>query len=276
MPNATALKSNAGVRGRYSEDERGYVLDTLDLPLSQVAAHLGRTEGAISAMRRQVRSGHIPGRAPWSAAEDDTIRLGVKKTAAVLANELPGRTEMAVKQRRKVIKVQAETRHKNPHRPGIRSLLAKTCRACGLLLPGGWFHLRTKGFAVDCKKCASDAAYSRQRNSTNHDSSLSGRRRQAISLLTADRSKFEYTAEDEVVLADAELTALEKAIALRRSFFAVRAALFARGIKSSKVLGDKEIDQWLIDNPNSGRIDEITATLRSEIASRHKQWDWDD
>jgi len=276
MPNVTALRTSPTVRGRYSEDERGYVLDTLDLPLAQVAAHLGRTENAVSAMRSQVRSGHTPGRAPWSAAEDDTIRLGTKKTASALAKELPGRTEAAIKQRRKVIKVQAETRHKNPHRPGNRSLLAKTCRKCGLLLPAGWFRRGAKAFAIDCKKCESDTAFNRQRNSAGLDDSLSGKRRQAISLLTADRNKFEYTAEDEIVLADKELTVLEKAIVMRRSFFAVRAALFARGIKSSKVLGDKEIDQWLIDNPNVDRIDEITAKLRGEIALRNEHWDWDD
>ncbi len=48
MNNPTAMQTNPHVTGRYTDDERGYVLDTLDKPLVDVAAALNRTEGAKS------------------------------------------------------------------------------------------------------------------------------------------------------------------------------------------------------------------------------------
>jgi hypothetical protein len=133
-----------------------------------------------------------------------------------------------------------------------------------------------KGYAGKCKKCESNNVMNRGRRAGSHDAGITW---QEISLRTADRNKFEYTTEDEIVLLDDSTTVFEKAIALRRSYFAVRAALFARQIRSSFLLGDKDVDQWMIDNPNIERVSEITASLRDEIlefGKIHPEWDWDE
>ena len=278
MSNSSAtIKAPAAAGTVYSDEDRGYILDTLDLPAAQVAAHLGRSVNSVYGMRFLVRKGHVPNpNLPWTSAEDNIVRLGAKRTAAEIAKDLPGRTAGAVKRRRTVLGTQAELKHKDPNKPGNRTLIARTCKQCGLLLPAAWFRLRN-AWVGKCKKCESDNAAARPQRSDSAWANMAIF--QEISLKTADRNKFDYTSEDEVVLLDENMTVLEKAVALRRTYFAVRAALFVRGIKDFKRLGKKELDQWFIDNPNLDRLPEITASLRDEVLAFgviHPEWDWED
>lgn len=80
------------------------------------------------------------------------------------------------------------------------------------------------------------------------------------------------------------MTALQKALILRRTYAATRTACRANGFKSHVGLGDPERDQWIIDNPNAGNVDDIAAALAplSPLAPAEakqpaaSQWDWDD
>ena len=60
-----------------------------------------------------------------------------------------------------------------------------------------------------------------------------------------------YTDEDHKVLSDQDLTLLQKALRLGRSYAAVRSMCMRSGYRSHVGLGDPERDQWKIDNPNA-------------------------
>jgi hypothetical protein len=80
------------------------------------------------------------------------------------------------------------------------------------------------------------------------------------------------------------MTILQKALTLRRTYTAVAVKCSREGVKSVVGLGDPERDQWLIDNPNADRLDEITASLAVETREAPEadeprpapSWDWDD
>jgi hypothetical protein len=97
-----------------------------------------------------------------------------------------------------------------------------------------------------------------------------------------------WTEDDYKTLADPDLTAFQKALVLKRTYTSVHSAVARMGFKSKVGLGDPERDQWLIDNPNADRVDEIRAQFESmtddiqmpvlETAGAPKRpvFDWED
>jgi hypothetical protein len=65
------------------------------------------------------------------------------------------------------------------------------------------------------------------------------------------------------VLADDGLTNFAKALKLGRTYQSVRNAVQRNGYTSAVGLGDPANEQWLIDNPNAGRVEEIRAQFES-------------
>jgi len=81
------------------------------------------------------------------------------------------------------------------------------------------------------------------------------------------------------------MTLLQKALTLHRTYGATANACSKGGHKSKVGLGDPERDQWMIDNPNLDRLEEIAASLPApqkapmvpETPERTApSWDWDD
>jgi hypothetical protein len=263
----------------WTDDELGYLVDNMSVRAPVLAGHLDRTTYSINCMKRLIRNGYAgPQQSRWSNTEDSLLAESEHLTSAQLSKALPGRTPGAIVARRIKVAAPAHYGRKSPYEPGRRNVLAKTCRKCGLLLDGSWFIIKTKsGVGSTCRKCASRASVRRAKSGSIR--SPYAERAQAITLPSAENVGQEYTEADHEKLADPTITALGKALILKRSYYAVRGALRANGYKSREPLGDPTLEQWRIDNPNASRIDEITAALKQEFESagvKFHEWDWDD
>ena len=144
---------------------------------------------------------------------------------------------------------------------GPRTLLAKTCRGCGLLLDARWFGKRRdrggRGHLSRCVKCETAAKNARGR------APLTGERKRKASAqrdaamhrywqLTVERavnSRKEWTDDDLQVLADSDLSLMEKALMLGRTYNAISVQTSARGYKSRIGLGDPHRLEWIIIQP---------------------------
>lgn len=266
----------------YTEDELGYILDNMHLPARLVAEHLGRSHAGVENMRKRLKAGWVRKQEEWSEEEDQIIIRGSRLllTAKQLTDKLPGRSANAIQIRRQKIDARVGVTNLSPIGVGQRTLIAKTCTSCGLLLPASWFNKHSDGGPKGpCKKCQSARDTERDRKGGWERVSAYNANAQKITLPTATRNGYPYTEADQDVLADASLTNVTKALKLNRSYLAVKTAVANRGYRSRYPLGNPQADRWLIDNPNADRIDEITASLKQEFETAgvpFPAWDWDD
>lgn len=266
----------------FTDEDLGYIADTMDLPAAPVAEHLGRSPQTIRTIRMKLRRGWSRTEpAPWSDLEDQMLREHTALTAEELVRLMPGRTAKAISARRNKIGLHAGNRMlRSPYAPANRTIVAKTCAGCGYLLPGKWFSKRSLsrvGWESQCRKCRArnadtDAVAPRKQDRTWE------KKAQALTAATATRSGFEYMKADHEILSDPGMTVLSKALALHRTYHATNQAVHANGYESARWLGDAADDRWLIDNPNVARVDEIAAGLRSADAekapaARAPMWD---
>lgn len=251
-----------GPRRAWTDADIGYLLDTLDRSSADVARDLGRTQLAVRLMRRQIRDGYSRQRpAAWSE-DDDAFLRGVPHFSSVQIARHLGRSVYAVRNRRQ--RIGAKGRQWTECSPGFvggRTLLAKTCTVCGLLLNASWFHAGGRGgWNSRCVACVpkEDASTQAARNARTYQKRLEQSRRgsaraQELSLSTAHRSGQPWLEADHKVLADPDLTVLEKAITLERSFYATKQVLSRNEYRSKVGRGDPVVGQWVIDNPNLSR-----------------------
>ncbi len=265
------------------------------MPADDVATALGRTAPAVKTMRVKLRRGYSgPAITAWSH-EEDRVVLDTSLSAIQMEQRLPGRSLGAIRTRRAVIGAPHSFGNRDPHAPGPRPLIARTCKDCGLLLPAEWFRLARSRHAnirrAECRKCASiasveyEAALSDERAAGRRERAVSYRatyalKAQALTAPLAAMSGQEYTESDHAVLSDPTRTALDKALSLRRTYVAVVHMMSVNGYKSVTGIPDPALEQWLIDNPNADRIDEITASLTErELVSAgnvRPDFEWDD
>lgn len=278
----------------WTDDELGYIHETMERPASEVAAHLGRSRESVYAARSRIRSGWSRKKAVlWTPEEDAFVRSNAgRRTVPDLAAEL-GRTVRATYRRMGALGIRANNGsgvYINPFVISNRPLVAKTCTTCGHLLPAQWFRFvetrGMKGWHSSCKKCLSVKASAREQHGPPRPETSARRKAftqkaDALTIPLAINNRKEYTEADHAVLSDPTLTHLEKALELRRTYTAVSSYASKHGYKSHRyALGDPAHDRWIIANPNAERIDEITALLRQEVeqdAGRPRpEWDWDD
>lgn len=163
-------------------------------------------------------------------------------------------------------------------------MIAQTCKECGLLLQAMWFNRDNKRNAWHkfCKRCQS-------RRPSRHARAQKARKQmapsraalQSLSMATASNAGNAWTEPDMVILYDPDMTVIQKALTLRRTYFATESACFANAAKSKRGLGDPERDQWIIDNPNAAHVKDITASIEPPTIPEGQDptspaWDWDD
>lgn len=253
---------------RQSDEYWGTIAGTMDLPLVEVAELTGKTAEQIKYARRSVRTGRLPqGAGGWSDDELELIRMAPHLTASQLADRLPGRSMQAVKKKRTEMGAASSAGggHKNnPASVGRRTLLAKSCTTCGLVLPGAWFPWRSgpRTWASECRSCnalRNSAAIAEGRRENGNRGNI---RRQTVTLSDISRKGVAYTSEDMTVLSNPDLTTLQKALLLRRTYYGTTCAVSRFGFSSEpQHVGDPERDQWIIDNPNSARLEEIAEMM---------------
>lgn len=288
------MTNSTATRRPWTDEEIGYMSSSWDRPLGDIAATLGRTVASVQKCRTKLKRGwEGPRYAPWLTHEDALLLATPHVSSQELANQLPGRTKYSVSWRRRHIGavVTLGRRNMDPFTQGSRFLVARTCLGCGLLLPGSWFPIMTKKnlqaySSGTCRKCRSDMALVRNKKNaptrpTNKSSLIYKRRAQAVTAALAENNGNEYTEADHEILADPTISTLRKALILKRTYAAVGTIMQDMGYKSTAGrLTDPELAQWVIDNPNAKRIDEIMAILQqpedAEAESIHPEWDWDD
>lgn len=195
----------------------------------------------------------------WTPDEDDVILRTPNLTAAEVARKL-GRSTQAVVHRRSLL----GRRHgltfqpgpKGPWVVGKRRLLARSCSKCGLLLEAARFGLSNQGrWRVICVHCrAVDEQLRAKPYEPNEVDQARARaniqKLQAITLPSATSHRQPWTEKDHEVLADPDLTGLEKALRLGRTYMAVSSQCRDHGYRSRHGQGDPVKGQWVIDNPN--------------------------
>lgn len=256
----------------YSDEELGFIAEHQGWPAWRIAEQIGRSKESVCKKRRELRKGWVAQRERFSESEDEFILSTPHLTARQVATHL-GRHTASVEGRRhhlaKTHGVSFDTYStKSPFHIGARPLIAKTCTKCGLLLPSDWFSWNaqqngTGGWRTQCRKCVAAASADlfartpeRRRDESKH---ATGSRRskailKAMTAPTADRGRMPWLDADHEILRDPDLTLLEKAIKLRRTYNATTIMCSTHGYRSHVGLGDAERDLWVIDNPNAGQV----------------------
>lgn len=240
----------------WSDEELGFLQDHHDWTAYQVAEVLGRSPMAVSHMRQKISSGWEREREPWTEDEDALVLATPHLTNAQVAHRLPGRTASAVGHRREVLRAVKGVRFdefvKIPNHVGARPLVAKSCSKCGLLLAAVWFAFHRGEWHSACKRCEGSGRAPRPRTSRQVEQTrTSFERRQAMTLEHATNRGQPWTESDHRVLADPDLTLVEKALSLGRTYSGTVNACAGAGYGSKVGLGDPERDQWYVDNPNA-------------------------
>lgn len=191
----------------------------------------------------------------WTSDEDKFVLNTRNLTTQEVARQL-GRTTSAVTHRRAMlgrrVGMTFAAGPKGPHIIGRRRLLAKTCGTCGLLLAADRFGLCQGTWRSRCVHCrAATQAPQPSRGPSSEQARANTQRLQAMSLPNASRHRQPYTDSDHEVLADPDLTCLEKALRTKRTYMAAISQCSKFGYHSRVGKGDPIKGQWVIDNPNA-------------------------
>lgn len=135
---------------------------------------------------------------------------------------------------------------------GHRTLLAKTCKGCGLLLGSKWFYrqVNARGHAFwsgKCKHCmaiaTSRARVERMANGEQHWQKAA----QRSSLLTAVRNGEEWKEFDIEIAQREDLTILEKARMCGRTLYSMQTIIRAMDLNKRKLrLNYPTSSEWVI------------------------------
>lgn len=191
---------------------------------------------------------------PWTQDEDRFVLETPHLTTAEVARRL-GRTKSAVVSRRAMIGRKHGVRFRvnnSPHKVGRRTLLAKTCKTCGLLLNASRFGLdKGKTWRAVCVHCRAFEGGLKKPDRPRGEGSAANSNRvlQALSLPHAVNHRNPWTEADHAILADPDLFVIEKAIRLGRTYMATSSACSKGGYHSRVFQGDPERAQWIIRFP---------------------------
>lgn len=188
---------------------------------------------------------------PWTAEEDAVVREAkLDKDAAVLL----GRTVRSVRGRRERLGFQRGRALLNPMLPNPRSLLpwvtnnrtvlAKSCTGCGLLLDAEWFPRRRRqpypnALKPSCIRCTNDNSYQYQRERE--------RRRASHQVDMAPRSGTQWTSAEDDLICRSDLSVLDMAKMLGRTYEAVHSRRRRVQAPSLAIQRVEPVVTWVID-----------------------------
>lgn len=189
----------------------------------------------------------------WSAAEDEFIVETPQLTTAQVAVRL-GRTRSAVACRRALVARRTGVRFRvnnDPFKVGDRPLLARTCLDCGVLLEARLFGRDGESWRSTCTPCRVERHPPRRERFDKDDGSAErANAKLQAATLPAPRHRFPWLEDDHAVLADPDLTTLQKALRLGRTYMATASAVYKNGYRSATG-SMKEQGVWVIDNPHA-------------------------
>lgn len=250
----------ANPQRRYWTDEEYGLIQSGEYPTRELALMMECSMSTIKQVRRRIESGDDGQGSRFNPFEDDVIRERGPHLTAKQLGALLGRPWQSVSDRRRKLGVPVGYNF-DPAKIGARPLVAKTCLGCGLLLQADWFTFlpSKRKWSQRCRKCASTyttqlPSYKASVARRMDKLSISGRRwiaeAQEYTRRHATHAGQPYTEADHKVLANGDLTHMDKAIQLGRTWVAIATACRTFGYKSHIGVGNPESDQWIIDNPN--------------------------
>jgi hypothetical protein len=241
-PKVRALAARYESRKRHpriTDAELGVVADTMGESLAVVADMLGRSRKSVNNMRAMVRRGDPrKGKRYWTEDEIERMRdLPERVSQSELLELFPGRSLSSIKAKRSEVST-------TPYQiqRGGRTLVARTCTACGLLRPAEWFGKTSRGApSARCRECG--VVLNRERPDKNEWRV----RMQDASMQHASRGGEDLTDRDHRVLSDPELSDFAKAIKLNRTYVAVTTARRKFGYTSARPnLAELNVGEWLV------------------------------
>lgn len=185
----------------------------------------------------------VNGRA-WTESEDAVLRENPDLTAKEIALRL-GRNHHVVQKRRIKLGLRpsndGERKNRRAHAIGRRTVVAKTCTACGLLLDAYWYGVRVDGRSESrCRACRSRLNQSQERRGSWFQAA------QSVTKSAAIREGDEWTESDYAILTQPDLSLVEMALALGRSYASVANARHYGGASDRlPALGEPE-ETWVI------------------------------
>lgn len=252
----------------WTDEELGYLQDNSDLTARELGRRLGRGMQSVQHKRNQLRNGWSFQREHWTTEDTDFVRQTPHFTAAQVAHHLSRSVSSILNRRYLLSRTEGIDFDgaKSPFMIGARRLLARTCPDCGYLLQASWFGFdrTTNGhgaWRTLCRRCRQNR-WPAKRMPGSHAMRKDGvdsarfaeARLQALTLPRAVNHRAPWLAEHHVILSDPDLTVVEKAIALGRTYQATMSMCSKSGYASRKGLGDPVNGQWFINNPNAGHL----------------------
>ena len=279
-----------GTISPWTDEEYGFVQDS-DLTARQIADQLGRPLSSVHQVRRKLRAGWVPAGNTWTEAEESVLISNPDAPIAELERLLPGRKRWSILERRRELRGRGHAipklgKNSSPFKPGDRPLLAQTCTACGRLLPSSWFEKdKRKGCltkkCLHCKRADHKAkGYGKgEREKWNAVWRERHKRWQDMTREQAENNGQPWMEHDMEILSNPELTILQKAFNLKRTYSATQQAAHKFALPSKTPgLGDPEMEMWVIDNPNAEKVDEISELLRASAPDGpvRPEFEWED
>lgn len=242
----------------WTDEEIGFLTEHQGRSAVWLADELGRSAVAVRKMRARLAAGYgASSRAPWTEDEEAFILANPDFTSQQLAEHL-GRSARAVRQRLSECDAPARRGSSSPHSVGSRTLLAKTCPRCGLLLTPKWFGRDGKGnWVPHCIRCRPATKKAKRDYAARNRAEVSNASRDFFKKMQdytrdrADRHGQEWVDADHEILRDPEVPILVKALRLGRTYSAVAGQCSKNGYRSLVGHGDPIKGQWVIDNPNA-------------------------
>lgn len=236
---------------RWSDDELGLVMEPpAGFTLPQVARLLGRSLRSVVSMRHRLRRGWSPvAQPPLSESDLDFIRASQGMTALQVAEELGRSYGSVTHARAKLTRDEGLSfgtgpYDKNPHWAGRRTVLARTCVACGLLWGGAEFTTDRGKTSSVCRRCRAISRDDANLREAREQQVREEAERRGVPYMTHHYD--EYTDADVQVLADRSLTVVEKAARLGRTYEAARQALTTFQLTSKREPRREPYGLWAI------------------------------
>jgi hypothetical protein len=271
-----SLGSGAG--SAWTDEELDFIADHPDWTARRISEALGRTTRAVQKKRHKIDQGWTRNVTPWTTDEDRLmLEMGDRCTAAQLAEALPGRTPIAIYNRRRLLGLKVlEPNELKPQKLGARPLVAKTCTTCGLLLQAEWYRWRPKDrcWSSSCRRCMGNRTgqwFAENPAPRGERSASFVQRMQLLTHPLARRRGEPYTDADQRVLSDPELSLLQKAVRLERTYAGVATECALNGYRSHVGLGEPT-DVWVIHNPNVREVAGMKLTEAERQAAMTALW----
>jgi uncharacterized Zn finger protein (UPF0148 family) len=242
----------------WTDREVQFVLEHTEMTPAELSEELpGRTVVAVRQMRNKLKRGYSPHLKGWTADDDDFLIASAGVIGhKVMASHL-GKPETTVRSRLRWLKevgripgTVGAALHPyltDPNVIGGRTLLAKTCPACGLLLDRSRFNWSKRSWSTVCMACGSKKRRFDYPEEERIRTKAHQKRLQSASMEHAVRSGQRWTEQDVKIISDPDLTLFEKALKTGRSYNSVLYAIRLNGLSKDR----SEVGVWIIEFPNA-------------------------